>query len=56
MEFDKEAMNQAALKASLELPEILEKGYAIDVAVWFKKWYMTAGYKRLARVLMKGVK
>ena len=54
MSFDYEKMNTAADEALHELEE-LEKTHTVDlkdIAAWYKKWYLKAGYKRLTRGLI----
>jgi hypothetical protein len=42
-------MDEEADKAAVEIPNLKT---AKDVAEWFEKWTMKAGYKRLARRFM----
>jgi hypothetical protein len=49
------AMDAAAKEADLELDKIYDEGIAGDVAVWIKRWYLKAGYKRLCRLLIRRV-
>lgn len=42
-------MNVFAAEAAKSYPK---NGSAEDVARWFQKWYMQAGYKRLAKVML----
>ncbi|HWP30712.1 MAG TPA: hypothetical protein VNK96_03160 [Fimbriimonadales bacterium] len=53
--FDQEKMDQAASKAAEELRQALEHAELLPgikyVSKWFDDWYLTAGYKRLARAL-----
>ena len=48
-----EDMNNAATQASEDLNSLLdEDAESINrVAVWYAKWYMRAGHKRLGRIL-----
>jgi len=46
-------MNEAAEEAREELVSNLETWRARDVAIWWKKWYMRAGHKRLGRMLVE---
>lgn len=48
-DFDPAAMDQAAHKAAGELDELTT---AKDVASWYAKWVMAAGYKRLSKTLL----
>ncbi len=48
---DEDPMDNAAMKAADELAE-LPKEAVVVVAKWWKKWYMSAGHKRLGRVLI----
>jgi hypothetical protein len=41
----------AAAKAQIALRELNHKS-VMDVAVWWYAWYMTAGHKRLGRLLV----
>ena len=52
---DKEKMDQAAKEAGEELAK-LEANALVGVANWWKKWYMKAGHKRLARILLQYAK
>ncbi len=45
-------MDDAATEAENELSEIPDE-FVIPVAIWMKKWYMKAGYKRLGRILLE---
>ncbi len=47
--FDPSQMNAAAEQAALELESLRT---ALDVAEWFSRWTMSAGYKRLSRKLL----
>ena len=52
---DKDKMDGAAVAAEQELDSLDGKGavaFAV-VAVWWKKWYIRAGHKRLARILLQ---
>jgi hypothetical protein len=52
-EFDPKKMDKAANEAEVELDKI-EEEYPDGVAAiqkWVKKWLMTAGYKRLGKIL-----
>lgn len=44
-----EKMDAAAAKAAKEFQATWS---AKEVATWFKKWYMEAGYKRLSKILI----
>lgn len=43
----------AAEKARAELPASLAEISAEELASWFKRWYRTAGHKRLGRLVVK---
>jgi hypothetical protein len=47
-----EQMDEDALEAREELERQLEGWQARDVVLWWKRWYMRAGHKRLGRVLV----
>ena len=49
-EADKAKMDNAAADAQNDLVDMPDEALTI-VANWFKKWYLTAGYKRLGRVI-----
>lgn len=52
-EFDKKKMDDAANDASVDLEKIKEE-YPDGVKAvedWVKKWFLSAGYKRLAKIL-----
>ncbi len=48
-----EQMDTAAKKAGEELLVMCEAGTVPEVADWWRRWYLTAGHKRLARLLMQ---
>jgi len=58
---DKQAMDNAAIDAEQELNQLLTplnqvqelEPTAQDLIDWWYKWYMTAGHKRLGRVLVQ---
>lgn len=56
-EFDGASFDEAARKAEKEFQEMYQKmsseerGGLITVQSWLKKWYMSAGLKRLTRIL-----
>ena len=52
---DRQAMDNAAAEAENELSE-LPSDVVAPVANWLKKWYMTAGYKRLGKILLESTK
>lgn len=53
MTFGPEAMDTAAEQAGHELSELLAgEATAQDLIGWFYQWHMTAGYKRLGRLLV----
>jgi hypothetical protein len=45
-------MDKDAAAAREELERQLNAWQAKDVALWWKRWYMKAGHKRLGRVLV----
>jgi hypothetical protein len=47
-----EQMEKNALLAREEFERQLNVWRAKDVALWGKRWYMKAGYKRLGRILV----
>ncbi len=47
-----EQMDADALEARKDLELHLDEWQAKDVAVWWKRWYMRAGHKRLGRILV----
>ena len=51
-------MDAAAAEAKLDLAEtiIIKAGTGKDVAKWMEKWFPTAGYKRLSRILVEWAK
>jgi hypothetical protein len=56
-------MDMSADEAEAELRNSLRVGIdgnhpltAIELALWLKKWCMTAGYKRLAKIVLEVVK
>lgn len=49
---DRQAMDNAAAEAEKELEGIDDNALKL-VGSWVKRWYLTAGYKRLGRVLLK---
>ena len=52
-EFDPKKMDDAANDASLELEKIREEYPDAIKAIedWVKRWVLSAGYKRLAKIL-----
>lgn len=46
-----EKMDMAAKEAEKELRE-LDRAAVKTVALWWKKWYLKAGHKRLGRLLL----
>ena len=52
-EFDTKKMDTAADDALIELEKILEKhpDGAKAIQDWVKKWFPSAGYKRLGKIL-----
>ena len=53
-EADKKAMDDAAIEAASDL-SVSDEALA-EVANWWNKWYLKAGHKRLARVLLQHAK
>jgi len=53
-EADKKAMDGAAIEAANDL-SVSDEALA-EVANWWNKWYLKAGHKRLARVLLQHAK
>ena len=51
VEFDPQAMDTAALEAKHELDDLPTEQVAA-MAEWWHKWYLTAGHKRLGRILV----
>ena len=49
---DKDKMDVAAGEAEQEL-EVLPSDALAEVARWWNKWYLKAGHKRLARILLQ---
>jgi hypothetical protein len=45
-------MDEAAKAAEQELLEHFDQWSARAIAKWWAKWYMTAGHKRLGRLLV----
>lgn len=45
-----QGMDSAAQKAAAELPSFTT---VAEVADWWRRWYLKAGHKRLARLLME---
>ena len=52
-EFDATKMDNAAKEADAELDKIKEQNPegVKDVQDWMKKWFASAGYKRLGKIL-----
>ena len=50
-EFDPQAMNRAAEAAKEDL-ESVDPEAVKAITEWWRKWYLQAGHKRLARVLL----
>ena len=54
---DTSDMDKAAKEAEKELDELLDKQIGDDgaeeIMLWFKRWYMKAGYKRLGKLIIK---
>lgn len=51
-EADKQAMDNAATDAENDLVNYDQEPFQI-VADWWAKWYLKAGHKRLARILLE---
>ena len=47
-----EQMDANAHEASKELLVMCESGSIPELADWWRRWYLKAGHKRLARLLM----
>ncbi len=45
-------MDEAAVKAEVELQKNFKTWTAKDIAIWWMVWYLKAGHKRLGRVLV----
>jgi len=54
-DIDYMAMDEAAAQAGKELMQLGMEATVAQIADWWRRWYMKAGHKRLARILM-GVK
>ena len=52
-EEDKQAMDSAAVDAENDAAENVPGEALQEVANWWSRWYMKAGHKRLARVLLQ---
>lgn len=51
------AMDQAAEEAKKDyLANVRSEGTPGDVESWWKRWYLTAGHKRLGRILLECAK
>lgn len=52
---DTAKMDAAAIDAANELKNmsLADEADLDQVAAWFKSWYLKAGYKRLARLVME---
>lgn len=54
-----EEMDAAASAAGNELKNMIlsmnesEKSTVTKIVLWWKKWYMTAGHKRLGRIILE---
>lgn len=51
-DIDYAAMDEAASQAGEELLKLGEEATVSQVADWWRRWYLKAGHKRLARILM----
>jgi hypothetical protein len=45
-------MDAEAIRARQELEKHLDKWGARDLAIWWNRWYLKAGHKRLGRTLV----
>ena len=45
-------MDEAAAQAKTELDQNFEVWSAKDMVVWWSKWYLKTGHKRLGRILV----
>lgn len=53
-ETDRQAMDDAAIEAENDLVNIEDVDHPFSiVADWWAKWYIKAGHKRLARILLQ---
>lgn len=52
-EEDKQAMDSAAVDAENDAMENVPGDAMREVANWWQRWYMKAGHKRLARILLQ---
>ena len=53
-EEDKQAMDNAAIDAENDLAsESYPEEHIVTVANWWSVWYIKAGHKRLARILLQ---
>lgn len=52
-EEDKQAMGSAAVDAENDAAENVPGEALAEVANWWKRWYIKAGHKRLARILLQ---
>ena len=52
MEETMKQMDEAAVLAAAELNKDYVNWTARDVVVWWAKWYLKAGHKRLGRILV----
>ncbi len=50
---DMAKMDEAAAEARTKLEKNIGSWSALDVAAWWKDWYMRAGHKRLGRILVE---
>ena len=54
-EEDKQGMDNAARGAAIELEAVSPEAVAL-VAKWYADWYLSAGHKRLGRLLINVAK
>ena len=52
-EEDRQAMDNAAADAENDAAENVPDEALQEVANWWKKWFLKAGHKRLARILLQ---
>jgi hypothetical protein len=45
-------MDAEAIRARTELEQNLDTWRARDLAIWWNRWYLKAGHKRLGRTLV----
>jgi len=45
-------MDDAAAQAQTEIEQNIDNLSARDIIIWWSKWYMKTGHKRLGRILV----